>query len=115
MYRYQSGFAYQISCNDVWEPKVSYYIEAHDENDRVVGIAGSAAQPIEVPVVAALHAGRRRRCPARTPPTSCAAKECPPGLAGLRAAGGTAAIGERLRRRRRVPERPGVRRRRVRA
>ena len=23
MYRYQSGFAYQISCNDVWEPRLT--------------------------------------------------------------------------------------------
>ena len=92
MYQYGSGFAYQISCNDVWEPKVSYYIEAQDEAGAVVGVAGSAAQPIEVPVVAA-RTQAEPALPQAQPPTSCAASECPPGLKGC-AKAGTAAIGD---------------------
>lgn len=92
MYRYQNGFAYQLSCNDVWEPKISYYIEARDENDRVVGIAGTAGQPIEVPIVAQLRQAPPS-LPGATAPISCAAKECPPGLAGCKP-GGKAGIGE---------------------
>jgi len=92
MYQYESGFAYQISCNDVWEPKVSYYIEAQDDAGAVVGVAGSAAQPIEVPVVAA-RTQAEPALPQATPPKSCAASECPPGLKGC-AKSGTAAIGD---------------------
>lgn len=90
MYQYGSGFAYQISCNDVWEPKVSYYIEAQDDAGAVVGIAGTAAQPIEVPVVAA-RTQAEPALPDAAPPKSCAATECPPGVKGCVQAG-TAAI-----------------------
>jgi hypothetical protein len=92
MYQYQSGFAYQLSCNDVWEPKVSYYIEAQDDAGAVVGVAGSAAQPIEVPVVAA-RTQAEPALPQAASPKSCAASECPPGVKGC-AKSGTAAIGD---------------------
>jgi hypothetical protein len=62
MYRYQNGFAYQISCNDLWEPKISYYIEAHGEDDQVVGVIANSNQPVEVPVVA-----KRSHAPAALP------------------------------------------------
>jgi len=92
MYQYQSGFAYQISCNDVWEPKVSYYIEAQDDAGAVVGVAGSQAQPIDVPVLAA-RTQAEPALPQASSPKSCAASECPPGLKGC-AKSGTAAIGD---------------------
>ena len=81
MYQYQNGFAYQISCNDVWEPKVSYYIEAHGEEDQVVGVIASPAQPIEVPVVAK-RTQPAPALPGGVPPDSCVVKECPPGVQG---------------------------------
>jgi hypothetical protein len=81
MYRYQSGFAYQISCNDVWEPRVSYYVEVEGEDGQVVGMAASAAQPIEVPVVAQRSQGEAA-LPGAEPPRTCGASECPPGLKG---------------------------------
>lgn len=90
MYRYQSGFAYQLSCNDVWEPKLSYYIEAQDEAGAIVGVAGSAAQPIDVAIVSA-RTQPEPALPQAAPPSSCAASECPPGLKGCKKAG-TAAI-----------------------
>jgi hypothetical protein len=92
MYRFQGGFAYQLSCNDVWEPKVSYYIEAKSADGRLVGVVGSAPQPIEVPIV-----GARKQAepalPGTQAPTACVAKECPPGVQGCKQAG-KAAIGD---------------------
>jgi hypothetical protein len=81
MYQYQNGFVYQISCNDVWEPKVSYYIEAHGEDDQVVGVIASPAQPIEVPVVAK-RTQAAPALPGGVPPDTCVVKECPPGMQG---------------------------------
>jgi hypothetical protein len=92
MYQYASGFAYQLSCNDVWEPKVSYYIEALDKDDHVVGVVASAAQPVMVPVVATRTKGETA-LPNAPPPKTCTSKECPPGLAGC-TKGGKAGIGE---------------------
>jgi hypothetical protein len=81
MYLYGNGLAYQISCNDIWEPSVAYYIEAHDEEGNVVGNVGSAQTPYEVPVVASrTHA--EPALPGAAAPVSCAAQECPPGLKG---------------------------------
>lgn len=91
MYRFQSGFAYQISCTDVWEPKVSYYIEAKAADGRLVGVVGSATAPIEVPVVAS-RTQAEPALPGTQAPTACAAKECPPGVQGCKVAG-KAAIG----------------------
>jgi hypothetical protein len=92
MYQYQGGFAYQISCNDVWEPRITYYIEAHDEAGAVVGVAGSAAQPIEVPIVTA-RTQPEPALPQAAAPASCAASECPPGVKGCKKTG-TAGIDE---------------------
>ena len=89
---YQGGFAYQISCNDVWEPKVQYYIEARAEDDSVVGIVGTPAEPIDVPMVS-VRTQAEPALPGAQPPTSCAAKECPPGVSGCKKVG-TAAIGD---------------------
>jgi hypothetical protein len=92
MYQYQGGFAYQISCNEVWEPRISYYIEAHDDAGAIVGVAGSAAQPIEVPIVTA-RTQPEPALPQAAAPASCAASECPPGVKGCKKAG-TAGIDE---------------------
>ncbi len=92
MHSYHRGIAYQISCNEVWEPKVQYYIEAVGSGGRVVASAGSAGQPIEVPVVAA-RTQAEPALPGATPPASCAQSECPPGVKGCGGAG-AAAISE---------------------
>ena len=86
MYRFGNGFAYQISCTDVWEPKTTYFIEAHGEDDQVVGFIGTAAAPIEVPVVAARTQGEPA-LPGAVPPATCQAKECPPGVKGCKQLG----------------------------
>lgn len=92
MYRYQSGFAYQISCNDVWEPRLTYYVEVEGQDGQVVGAAASAVQPIEVPVVAQRSQGEPV-LPGAQPPRTCGATECPPGVKGC-AKPGAGAIAE---------------------
>ncbi len=81
MYRYQGGMAYQVSCSDVWEPKLEYYIEAQSEDGRVVGVIASAAQPVQVPIVGARTQGEPA-LPGAPPPAACGAQECPPGVKG---------------------------------
>jgi hypothetical protein len=93
MLRYQQGYAYQISCSDVFEPQVQYYIEAVGSTGNVVGGAGTAGEPITVPVVATLTQGAPA-LPGAEPPVSCAAAECPPGVSGCAGGTGTAGIDE---------------------
>ncbi|MBN1654072.1 MAG: hypothetical protein JXA30_09870 [Deltaproteobacteria bacterium] len=81
MIPYQSGFAYQISCRDVWEPRVRYYLTAVDSNDRVLATAGTAQAPFEALVVTALQ-GPGPALPGAQPPGVCKDVECPPGLSG---------------------------------
>jgi len=90
MTKYFGGVAYQVSCNDVWEPGVSYYIEAHGPSG-IVGGAGTPAAPIQVPIVSA-RTMPEPALPGATTPNSCAAAECPPGMECPKP--GTAGIGE---------------------
>ena len=92
MFRYKQGFAYQVSCNDVFEPQVQYYIEAVGSDGGVVGAAGSAAEPITVPVVAS-RTQAEPALPGAPSPASCAAAECPPDVAGCEQPG-TGGIGD---------------------
>ena len=86
------GYTYLIPCTDVFEPVVEYFIVAVDDNGRTVGNAGTAANPIAVPIV------RERTQPApslpgQVAPAQCSAdNECPPGMPGCRS--GTAGMGE---------------------
>lgn len=90
MTRFGTGFAYQVSCNDVWEPGVSYYLEAVD-GGSVAGGVGTADAPVEVPVVSA-RTMPAPALPGANAPASCAAGECPPGMACSKP--GTLGIGE---------------------
>jgi hypothetical protein len=93
MLRYGQGYAYQVSCNDVFEPQVQYYIEAVGSGGAVVGGAGSAAEPVTVPVVSS-RTQAEPALPNASSPASCATAECPPGMEGC-AEAGTNAIGDR--------------------
>ena len=93
MLRYGQGYAFQISCNDVFEPQVQYYIEAVGSSGSVVGAAGSATEPVTVPVVG-MRTQAEPALPNAPSPASCAAAECPPGVQGC-AQSGTNAIGDR--------------------
>jgi hypothetical protein len=81
MLPYSTGFAYQISCKEVWEPRVSYYIVAQDKDDRVLATAGSAQSPFEAPVSNSLQAPGPA-LPGATSPGVCEDVECPPGISG---------------------------------
>jgi hypothetical protein len=81
MIPYGSGYAYQISCNDVWEPRVRYYLQAVDDDDRVVTTAGTAQSPFEAPIVTQLQ-GPGAALPGSTSPGRCVEVECPPGVTG---------------------------------
>jgi hypothetical protein len=86
------GFTFLIPCADVFEPVVEYFIVAVDDRGKSVGNAGTAANPIAVPIV------RERTqpspaLPGQVPPTQCSAdNECPPGLPDCRT--GNAGMGE---------------------
>lgn len=81
MIPYGSGYAYQISCNDVWEPRVRYYLQALDDDDRVIASAGTAQSPFEAPIVTSLQ-GPGAALPGNTSPGRCVEVECPPGVTG---------------------------------
>jgi len=82
MIPYQNGYAYQISCRDVWEPRVRYYITAVDADDRILATAGTAQTPFEALVVTALQGQPGPALPGATSPGVCVEVECPPGLSG---------------------------------
>jgi len=87
------GFAYQISCLEVSTPSIAYYLELVDADGTVVAGAGTAAQPIDVPVSTTTAAdGSAPALPGEPAPTACAVDECPPGFKCPRPA--TAAIGD---------------------
>lgn len=82
MVPYGKGGAYQISCHDVWEPRVRYYITAVDAEGRVVAAAGAAQSPFEAPVVSDLGGQAGPALPGQTPPAVCSEVECPPDING---------------------------------
>ncbi len=81
MIPFGSGFAYQISCRDVWEPRVRYYITAADDNGKMLATAGTAQSPFEVPIVTQLQ-GPGASLPGVQPPAPCREVECPPDVSG---------------------------------
>lgn len=89
MVPYGAGYAYQLSCQDVWEPRVVYYISVIGEDGRVLASAGTAQAPIEVAVSSSANSAQ---LPDAAPPGVCG-EECPPGMGGCTTRG-MAAIGE---------------------
>ncbi len=89
MVPYGAGYAYQLSCQDVWEPRVVYYISVIGEGGRTLASAGTAQAPIEVAVSSS---GTSAQLPDAAPPGLCG-EECPPGMGGCTSRG-MAAIGE---------------------
>ncbi|MDD9943695.1 MAG: hypothetical protein OXU20_21820 [Myxococcales bacterium] len=91
MYAFGQGMAYQITCNDVFEPKVSYYIQVVNDDGQVLASVGSPQVPIEVAVSTQMGSAAPA-LPGRPAPTSCVGGECPPGVECPQP--GTAGIGE---------------------
>ncbi|MCG8555643.1 MAG: hypothetical protein MJD61_10210 [Proteobacteria bacterium] len=85
------GYGYQLACEDVWEPGVSYYIAAFGDNGEMVGSAGSQHQPLRVQVVSK-RLGPAPAFPGLPPPTGCG--ECPPGVACEGGGPGQGALGD---------------------
>lgn len=88
--RLGAGFGFEIPCTDVFEPAVSYYLEAFGADGASIARAGTAAEPFQVPIVAA-RSGPPPALPGQAPPERCSADtECPP---GMECAGGQPRVG----------------------
>ena len=75
------GFGFEIPCTDVFEPEMQYYIVAFSDDGSPVGFAGTADDPIEVPIVST-RSTPPPSLPGQVPPEPCGDEECPPGMPG---------------------------------
>ncbi len=64
------GFGAEIPCDAVTGDEVQYYVRALDDDDRVVGNAGSPDDAYKVELVQELY-GDAPRLPGKKPPESC--------------------------------------------
>lgn len=90
------GFTYMIPCEDVFAPKVEYFVLAFDSEGNRIGNAGTPENPVTVPIVS-----RRSQpapsLPGQVPPSQCGGgeeepfaaeddepgySECTPGMPG---------------------------------
>lgn len=69
-FRLPSGHGAMIPCDDIFPPRVEYYIAAIDQSGSPNGGAGTADSPVQVPIV-----DRRSYAaptlPGQAPPTTC--------------------------------------------
>jgi hypothetical protein len=79
MERLPGGFGYEIPCADVFQPSVEYYLVAFGSDDEPMGYAGTAEEPISIPIVTSRSAAAPA-LPGRAPPEQCTDAECPPGM-----------------------------------
>ncbi len=69
-FRLASGYGAMVPCEDVFPPKVQYYVEVVDQSGAPNGRAGTADAPIEINVV------EQRHYPAPTLPGQPAPRTC---------------------------------------
>lgn len=69
-FRLASGYGAMVPCEDVFPPKVQYYVEVIDQSGAPNGRAGTADAPIEINVV------DQRHFPAPTLPGQAAPRTC---------------------------------------
>jgi hypothetical protein len=69
-FRLASGYGAMVPCEDVFPPKVQYYVEAIDSSGAPNGRAGSAEAPVEVTVVTERHYPAPT-LPGQPPPATC--------------------------------------------
>jgi hypothetical protein len=69
-FRLASGYGAMIPCEDVFPPKVTYYVEAYSSSGDANGHAGTAEAPLEVPVVELRHYPAPT-LPGQAPPRTC--------------------------------------------
>ncbi len=97
-FRMPNGYGALIPCDDIFPPRVEYYVQSIDSSGAPNGNAGTEAQPVQIPIV------ERRSHPApvlpgQEPPRTCGGMTGP---SAVRDAGGPAAPGARLGRPRRA-------------
>lgn len=92
MGRVGRGYGYEIPCDDVFAPEVTYYIVAFGRDGSPSGFAGSQSSPIHVPVVTQRNSSAPA-LPGRAPPEQCREEECPPGMSGCDRSGASASGG----------------------
>jgi tetratricopeptide (TPR) repeat protein len=61
MARGRDGFSYTIPCEDVFTPKVEYFVLAFDSDGNRIGNAGSPENPVTVPIVSPVSASSATR------------------------------------------------------
>lgn len=86
-----SGYGAQIPCEDVFPPRVEYYVQAIDQSNTPNGSAGTDTAPIAIPVVA-LRTQPAPTLPGQSPPRTCGTMTV---AATVRDAGGAPAAPER--------------------
>lgn len=65
------GFGANIPCEDVFPPRIQYYVEAVATSGIAVGAAGSAGRPIDLPIVPRRTRAFVPTLPGQPPPRSC--------------------------------------------
>lgn len=65
------GYGSQIPCEDAFPPALEYYVQAIDTSGEVIGHAGSAVQPIRLPIVTARTRNIVPTLPGQPPPRNC--------------------------------------------
>ncbi len=68
--RLPSGFGAQVPCDDIFPPRLEYYVHAIDQSGSPNGSAGSAETPLQMPIV------ERRSFPAPTLPGQPLPRHC---------------------------------------
>lgn len=79
MRRMEGGFGLELPCAEVMAPRVSYYIEAFDEDGERMGTAGTSESPFAVEVVS-FRTMPAPALPGQPAPEQCTDTECPPGM-----------------------------------
>jgi hypothetical protein len=66
-----NGYGAQVPCEDAFPPSIEYYINAVDTSGEVIGHAGTAVQPLRVPIVTARTRDIIPTLPGQAPPRNC--------------------------------------------
>ncbi len=69
-FRLPSGYGAMIPCDDIFPPRLEYYVAAYDSSGAPNGTAGTAEAPLALPIV------ERRRYPAPTLPGQPLPRTC---------------------------------------
>lgn len=65
------GYGSQIPCEDAFPPAIEYYVNVVDTSGEVIGHAGSATQPVRIPIVTARTRNIVPTLPGQPPPRNC--------------------------------------------